>query len=226
MLALPGAEQRRGLEVALEHLGNKIGGLPVEMVYGDSKTSPGATVPELSRSDPGVSTALLLEQGFNGLQFGLVLFLMAIGVSLAFGVMNVINLAHGSMLMLGAYFIAALLELAVLRALYRRGHHNQISGGEQQMAAIGRALMTQPAVLMLDEATEGLAPLIREEIGRTLAKLKAAGQSVLIVDRDLDALAQLADRFAVMEKGRSALSGPGAELAGRRADIERYINVA
>ena len=112
--------------------------------------------------------------------------------------------------------------------LGERRHHygNQTSGGEQQMAAIGRALMTQPAVLMLDEATEGLAPLIREEIWRTLAKLKAAGQSVLIVDRDLDALSQLADRFAVMEKGKIALSGPGGDLVGRRADIERYINVA
>ena len=112
--------------------------------------------------------------------------------------------------------------------LAERRHHygNQTSGGEQQMTAIGRALMTQPAVLMLDEATEGLAPLIREEIWRTLARLKAAGQSVLIVDRDLDALSQLADRFAVMEKGSIALSGPGADLVGRRADVERYINVA
>ena len=112
--------------------------------------------------------------------------------------------------------------------LGERRHHygNQTSGGEQQMTAIGRALMTQPAVLMLDEATEGLAPLIREEIWRTLARLKEAGQSVLIVDRDLDALSQLADRFAVMEKGKIALSGPGAGLVGRRADIERYINVA
>jgi branched-chain amino acid transport system ATP-binding protein len=112
--------------------------------------------------------------------------------------------------------------------LGERRHHygNQTSGGEQQMTAIGRALMTQPAVLMLDEATEGLAPLIREEIWHTLGRLKAAGQSVLIVDRDLDALSQLADRFAVMEKGKIALAGPGADLVGRRADIERYINVA
>ena len=112
--------------------------------------------------------------------------------------------------------------------LGERRHHygNQTSGGEQQMTAIARALMTQPAVLMLDEATEGLAPLIREEIWRTLARLKETGQSVLIVDRDLDALSQLADRFAVMEKGKIALSGPGGDLVGRRADIERYINVA
>ena len=112
--------------------------------------------------------------------------------------------------------------------LRERRHHfgNQISGGEQQMLAIARALLTQPAVLMLDEATEGLAPLVRLEIWRTLEALKASGQSVLIVDRDLDALGKLADRFAVMEKGKIALSGRGADLVGRRADVERYINVA
>ena len=102
---------------------------------------------------------------------------------------------------------------------------NQISGGEQQMLAIGRALLTQPAVLMLDEATEGLAPLIRLEIWRTLGALKSSGQSVLIVDRDLDALAKLADRFAVMEKGRVALSGSNQELQTRRSEIERFIHV-
>ena len=111
--------------------------------------------------------------------------------------------------------------------LEERRHHfgNQISGGEQQMLAIGRALLTQPAVLMLDEATEGLAPLVRVEIWRTLAALKASGQSVLIVDRDLDALAKLADRFAVMEKGRVALSGTNQELNTRRSEIERFIHV-
>jgi branched-chain amino acid transport system ATP-binding protein len=102
---------------------------------------------------------------------------------------------------------------------------NQISGGEQQMLAIGRALLTQPAVLMLDEATEGLAPLIRLEIWRTLGALKSSGQSVLIVDRDLDALAKLADRFAVMEKGRVALSGTNLELHTKRSEIERFLHV-
>jgi branched-chain amino acid transport system ATP-binding protein len=109
----------------------------------------------------------------------------------------------------------------------RKSHFgNQISGGEQQMLAIGRALLTQPAVLMLDEATEGLAPLIRLEIWRTLDALKASGQSVLIVDRDLDALAKLADGFAVMEKGRVALSGSNAELKRRRSEIERFMGVS
>jgi branched-chain amino acid transport system ATP-binding protein len=108
-----------------------------------------------------------------------------------------------------------------------RKHHygNQISGGEQQMLAIGRALLTQPALLVLDEATEGLAPLVRQEIWRTLARLKESGQSVLIVDRDFAALARLADRFAVMEKGRVVHSGPAAELVANRAAIERFVGV-
>jgi branched-chain amino acid transport system ATP-binding protein len=111
--------------------------------------------------------------------------------------------------------------------LRERKHHfgNQISGGEQQMLAIGRALLTQPAVLMLDEATEGLAPLVRLEIWRTLDALKASGQSVLIVDRDLDALAKLANRFVVMEKGRIALSGTNPELRSNRTEIERFLHV-
>jgi len=108
----------------------------------------------------------------------------------------------------------------------RRGHYgNQISGGEQQMLAIGRALLTQPAVLVLDEATEGLAPLVRQEIWRTLGVLKQSGQSALIVDRDLDALSRLADRFAVMERGRIVFSGDGAQLQSERGTIERYIHV-
>jgi branched-chain amino acid transport system ATP-binding protein len=112
--------------------------------------------------------------------------------------------------------------------LQERKHHfgNQISGGEQQMLAIGRALLTQPAILMLDEATEGLAPLVRLEIWRTLEALKASGQSVLIVDRDLDALGKLADRFAVMEKGRVAFSGTNIQLKSDRAQIERLMGVS
>jgi branched-chain amino acid transport system ATP-binding protein len=112
--------------------------------------------------------------------------------------------------------------------LQERKYHfgNQISGGEQQMLAIGRALLTQPAILMLDEATEGLAPLVRLEIWRTLEALKASGHSVLIVDRDLDALGKLADRFAVMEKGRVAFSGTSIQLKTDRAQIERLMGVS
>jgi branched-chain amino acid transport system ATP-binding protein len=107
----------------------------------------------------------------------------------------------------------------------KRHYGNQISGGEQQMLAIGRALLTQPAVLILDEATEGLAPLVRQEIWRTLGVLRQSGQSALVVDRDLAALSGLADRFAVMEKGRIVFSGTGAQLQSERGSIERYIHV-
>ena len=101
----------------------------------------------------------------------------------------------------------------------------QLSGGEQQMLTIGRALMTNPDLLILDEATEGLAPLVRQEIWRTLGVLRQSGQSALVVDRDLAALSGLADRFAVMEKGRIVFSGTGAQLQSERGSIERYIHV-
>src|SRR5664280_2315982 len=90
---------------------------------------------------------------------------------------------------------------------------NQLSGGEQQMLAIGRALMTNPSLLILDEATEGLAPLVRAEIWACLARLKAEGQSILLVDKHLDALVKLADRHVVLEKGEVAWTGTSADLA-------------
>jgi len=91
---------------------------------------------------------------------------------------------------------------------------NRLSGGEQQMLAIGRALMTNPRLLVLDEATEGLAPLVRAEIWAALARLKAGGLAILVIDKDVQALAALADRMAVLEKGRVVWSGgPQALLA-------------
>jgi branched-chain amino acid transport system ATP-binding protein len=125
----------------------------------------------------------------------------------------------------GAWNVGKVYEL--FPRLAERKHHygNQISGGEQQMLAIGRALLTQPALLVLDEATEGLAPLVRQEIWRTLSRLKESGQSVLIIDRDFDALARLAERFAVMEKGRVVHRGPAAELHANRALIEGFVGV-
>ena len=89
----------------------------------------------------------------------------------------------------------------------------QLSGGEQQMLAIARALMTNPELLILDEATEGLAPIIRQEIWKVLRKLKAAGQSILIVDKNLKVLARLADRHYVLERGRVRWSGDSASSA-------------
>ena len=100
-----------------------------------------------------------------------------------------------------------------------------LSGGEQQMLAIGRALMTNPRLLILDEATEGLAPLIRQDIWNCLSALRAQGLSILVVDRNLDALMRLVDRQNVVEKGRVVWSGTSGELAAQRAQIEQRIGV-
>jgi branched-chain amino acid transport system ATP-binding protein len=107
----------------------------------------------------------------------------------------------------------------------RRQSGGTLSGGEQQMLAIGRALMTNPRLLILDEATEGLAPLIREDIWRCLGELKAEGLSILLVDRNLDALIGLADRHYVVEKGRISWSGTSRDLALRRDTIEQKIGI-
>jgi len=102
---------------------------------------------------------------------------------------------------------------------------NQLSGGEQQMLAIGRALMTNPRLIILDEATEGLAPLIRQEIWACLAMLKAEGESILVIDKNVDALARLANRHAVIEKGRIVWTGTSAELMADPALKNRYLHV-
>ncbi|MBX3552823.1 MAG: ABC transporter ATP-binding protein [Pseudolabrys sp.] len=101
----------------------------------------------------------------------------------------------------------------------------QLSGGEQQMLAVGRALMTNPKLLILDEATEGLAPLIRNEIWNCLAQLKAEGQSILLVDKHLDALLKLADRHVVIEKGYVVWSGASAALIADDSIRQRYLQV-
>jgi branched-chain amino acid transport system ATP-binding protein len=102
---------------------------------------------------------------------------------------------------------------------------NQLSGGEQQMLAIGRALMTNPRLLILDEATEGLAPLIRQEIYRSIGELKAEGLSILLIDKDVRALARVADRHYVLEKGRVVWSGSSPELVANRELQSRYLGV-
>lgn len=102
---------------------------------------------------------------------------------------------------------------------------NQLSGGEQQMLAIGRALMTNPKLLILDEATEGLAPLIRAEIWRTLESLKAAGLAILVIDKNVAALARFADRHTIIEKGRKVWTGDSAALMADPALRERYLGV-
>ena len=102
---------------------------------------------------------------------------------------------------------------------------NQLSGGEQQMLAIGRALMTNPKLLILDEATEGLAPLVRREIWRCLAALKAEDQAILVIDKNLESLLKLADRHVVIEKGRVVWQGTSAALAQEPAIQHRYLGV-
>ena len=108
----------------------------------------------------------------------------------------------------------------------RSGNYgNQLSGGEQQMLAIGRALMTNPRLLILDEATEGLAPLIRAEIHRAIHRLKAAGLSILVIDKDVKALIGFADVHYMLEKGRVVWTGDSAALAANQDVQHRYLGV-
>ena len=111
--------------------------------------------------------------------------------------------------------------------LPNRIHHmgNQLSGGEQQMLAIGRALMTNPKLLILDEATEGLAPLIRNEIWNCVSSLKSAGQSILLVDKNIDALTRIADRHYIIEKGKVVWDGTSSELQGNQDLQHRFLGV-
>lgn len=102
---------------------------------------------------------------------------------------------------------------------------NQLSGGEQQMLAIGRALMTNPKLVILDEATEGLAPIIRQEIWSCLSALKAEGESILVIDKNVDALARIADRHVVLEKGRVAWRGTSDELRSDSAVKDRFLHL-
>ena len=102
---------------------------------------------------------------------------------------------------------------------------NQLSGGEQQMLAIGRALMTNPRLLILDEATEGLAPLIKKEIWDCLKGLKSSGQSILVVDKNIKALTDLADRHYIMEKGKIVWIGDSSTLNSNKEIQNRYLGI-
>jgi branched-chain amino acid transport system ATP-binding protein len=111
--------------------------------------------------------------------------------------------------------------------LHERRHSlgNQLSGGEQQMLAIGRALMTNPHLLILDEATEGLAPLVREEIWRCLHALSNQGQTILVIDKYVERLVKLADRHTIIERGRVAWQGTSAQLDADRGLWHRYLGI-
>ncbi|TNE38901.1 MAG: ABC transporter ATP-binding protein [Alphaproteobacteria bacterium] len=102
---------------------------------------------------------------------------------------------------------------------------NQLSGGEQQMLAIARALMTNPELLILDEATEGLAPLIRQEIWACLTRLKKDGQSILVIDKNIKALSEIADCHYIVEKGRIVWTGNSVSLAANSKIKHRYLGV-
>ncbi len=125
----------------------------------------------------------------------------------------------------GAWTLARVLELFPRLGERRRNMGRQLSGGEQQMLAIGRALLTNPRLLILDEATEGLAPLVREEIWRCLARLRAEGQAILLIDKNVRRLLELADRHVIVEKGRCVWQGTGAELRERPGLVERHLGV-
>jgi branched-chain amino acid transport system ATP-binding protein len=107
----------------------------------------------------------------------------------------------------------------------RRQSSRTLSGGEQQMLAIGRALMTNPRLLILDEATEGLAPIIRAEIWAVLAQLRAEGLAILLIDKNLGAILKLADRHVVIEKGRVVWSGSSEALSARPEIRDTYLHV-
>jgi branched-chain amino acid transport system ATP-binding protein len=102
---------------------------------------------------------------------------------------------------------------------------NLLSGGEQQMLAIGRALMTNPQLLILDEATEGLAPLVRDEIWRCLAMLRRSGQAILVIDKNVDALIRTADRHYIIERGRVVWEGASQALANAPDIQHRYLGI-
>ncbi len=116
-------------------------------------------------------------------------------------------------------------ELFPVLAERRSNMGSQLSGGEQQMLAVARALMTNPQLLILDEATEGLAPLIRAEIWRVLQHLKSEGQSILVIDKNVDVLTRIADRHYVMEKGRVVWSGASETLRQDKDVQQRYLGV-
>ena len=126
---------------------------------------------------------------------------------------------------------AARWDLAAIYGLFprlkerRRNHGDQISGGEQQMLAIGRALMTKPRLVVLDEATEGLAPLIREEIWACLAAIKNEGAAILVIDKNVEALSRFADRHVVIEKGRVAWTGTTEQLRASPEVKDRFLHV-
>ena len=134
-------------------------------------------------------------------------------------------LATARLLPKAKWTLPAIYRLFPALAERKRHRGNQLSGGEQQMLAIGRALMTNPRRVVLDEATEGLAPLIREEIWRCLRAIRDAGDAILVIDKNVDALTRLASRHLILEKGRVAWRGSSAELLADPMLKDRFLHV-
>ncbi|MGP3698169.1 ABC transporter ATP-binding protein [Rhodobacter sp. NSM] len=134
---------------------------------------------------------------------------------------NLIATARGG----GIWDLGRVYDLFPRLAERRRHGGNELSGGEQQMLAIGRALMTNPRLLVLDEATEGLAPLIRAEIWGCLGRLRAEGIAILVIDKNIGALSRLVDRHVVIERGRLVWQGTSADLAAEPRVRERFLHV-
>jgi branched-chain amino acid transport system ATP-binding protein len=116
---------------------------------------------------------------------------------------------------------------ALFPRLAERRHHwgNQLSGGEQQMLTLGRALMTNPQLILIDEAAEGLAPMVAQAIWETLGRIRAEGVATLVVDKDFRALSRLADRVLLMTKGALVFTGAPAELNAQPALLERHLGI-
>ncbi len=121
--------------------------------------------------------------------------------------------------------LARIYQLFPRLAERRQNLGSQLSGGEQQMLAIGRALMTNPKLVIFDEATEGLAPLVRAEIWSCLARLKAEGEGLVVIDKNIEALLGLADRHIILEKGRVAWRGTSAQLTSDRTVRDRFLHL-
>jgi branched-chain amino acid transport system ATP-binding protein len=138
---------------------------------------------------------------------------------------NLVATAANRLRLRPPWTVDAVFSLFPQLAARARALGGTLSGGEQQMLAIGRALMTNPRLLILDEATEGLAPLVRAEIWRCLERVKAGGQSILVIDKNVRALTRIADSHYVLEKGRIVWSGTSAELQQREDVQHRYLGV-
>lgn len=138
---------------------------------------------------------------------------------------NLVATARGQKTQTNAWTLQRVYELFPRLKERAKQFSNTLSGGEQQMLAVGRALMTNPSLLILDEATEGLAPLIRKEIWDCLRRLKTEGLTILVIDKNLTEMATLVDRHHIVDKGQVVWAGSPAELLNNKDLTERYLGV-